>query len=195
MASLPKEVQYDMKKTRTFVARFYPEDAEHMRVFEELKNHKHAYIVHNKDCTEDGELKKEHIHMVISFPNGRKRTGLATEYNINKTVFEPVMGTLMGALRYLIHADNPEKYEYDIEEVHGELKTRLKENLIKGDRTEGEAVLELFDWIDSQRGMLRVRDIAGYCASNGYWDVFRRSASVFIKIVEEHNEMVKKRYE
>jgi hypothetical protein len=67
-----------------------------------------------------GELKKEHIHLLMKFNNSRD---LKTVHNyfsqfseLKENSFEIIRND-HGAKRYLTHADNPEKAQYKIEEV------------------------------------------------------------------------------
>lgn len=173
---------------RNFCLLLYPEDATHNLALEKIKvNYDYAYILHDKDVTEDGEIKKAHWHVVINVgKNARWNTAIADELGITPNYVEKC-GKLDRALQYLVHYNEPDKYHYDLEEVHGNLKTRLKIEINKDEKTEGEKVVELLDYIDNHVGYLKIRDFSRYCASNGYWDVFRRSGAIFLKMIEEHN--------
>lgn len=179
------------RKARSLSCVLWTDNEAHMKAFELLKLYKHAYIIHNKDTQEDGTPKKEHIHMVIEFPNPRSRTGVAKEVGIEKEHFEPCTRTL-GVLRYLIHADNPEKYQYDKDEVFGDMKPRLVESLEKGSESESERVCKLLDFIESAGRKVTVTELSRYCAENGLWDIFRRSSVIFIKVLEEKNDYLKR---
>ena len=64
----------------------------------------------------------------------------------------------------------------------------------KGDVTEDERVERLIDYI-GECGYLSLTEFSKYCASNGYWDVFRRSGVIFCKLIEEHNKYFVKEME
>ena len=74
--------------------------------------------LHDKDVNPDGTEKKPHHHIIIAF------NGPTTYQNVNKNICE-VLGqphpqylfAVKGAYRYLTHADNPEKYQYDPKEI------------------------------------------------------------------------------
>lgn len=94
----------------------------------------YAYIVHDKDIDDNGELKKIHVHMYLRYKNGRTIQSISNVYGIPYTNFalykhfkkqgkeyidtgsyeEPNRKL---RLRYLCHLDNPEKYQYDSFEV------------------------------------------------------------------------------
>lgn len=73
--------------------------------------------LHNKDINADGEIKKDHYHLVIFF-NG------PTTYNRVEKISKSINGTIpkrvispIGMIRYLTHKDNPEKAQYDDREI------------------------------------------------------------------------------
>ena len=79
---------------------------------------KYAWILHDKDVIlETGELKDAHYHYYLEFPNARSINSVADELGIEPNFIE-VVRDKKGILNYLIHAKNPDKYQYDISEVH-----------------------------------------------------------------------------
>lgn len=182
--------QEKSKKDRKFCGVWYPEDNSHCRALEYvIQNYKCAYILHDKDCDEYGELKKPHWHVVFTLENGaspRYSSAIAKELEIEENYVQ-CCKKVDSALKYLIHIDNPEKYQYDVDEVYGELKIKLKEVMQKGSESEGERVNELLEYIVTRDEKITMLDFSRYCAINGYWDVFRRSGAIFIKIIDEHN--------
>lgn len=75
--------------------------------------------LHDKDVNEDGTLKKAHWHVLISFEG-------PTTINTVKKLVEPLnapearkVGSARGLVRYMIHMDNPEKYQYDKSDIIG----------------------------------------------------------------------------
>lgn len=180
--------KFKKENGRNFCLLLYPEDKTHVVALEKIKsNYDYAYILHDKDVNEDGEIKKAHWHVVVNVgKNARWNTAIADELGITPNYIEKC-GKLDRALEYLIHYNEPDKYHYDLDEVHGNLKTRLKIEISKEDKTEGEKVVELLDYIDNYDGYLKIREFSRFCATNGYWDVFRRSGAIFIKMIDEHN--------
>jgi hypothetical protein len=67
-----------------------------------------------------GELKKPHIHLLFTFNSSRDLSTVQnyfSEFNELKENSYEIIRNVHGAKRYLIHADNPEKEQYKIEEV------------------------------------------------------------------------------
>lgn len=73
--------------------------------------------LHDKDKNPDGEIKKAHYH-IVGFWKGP--TSYERVYDITQELNSPIPQRIMspiGAIRYLTHKDNPEKYQYDEKEI------------------------------------------------------------------------------
>lgn len=108
--------------------------------------------LHNLDCNADGEVKKEHYHIILCFngPTTYNNVKSLTVDTLNATIPQP-LESIKGYYRYLTHKDNPEKAQYaesdirclngfnifDYIDVTGLEKTRLKvaviDDIIKHD--------------------------------------------------------------
>lgn len=73
--------------------------------------------LHDRDVDVDGEPKKAHWHIMLS------ADGPITE-NAVKKIIEPLnctipakVGSGRGLVRYMIHMDNPEKFQYSADEI------------------------------------------------------------------------------
>lgn len=91
---------------------------------EKLDSEHLKYIVsplHDSDKNDDGTPKKAHYHIVLIFEGNKSYEQIKS---ITDSLGQPIpqrVQSLQGSVRYLIHADNPEKYQYqktDIE-CHG----------------------------------------------------------------------------
>lgn len=106
--------------------------------------------------------------------------------NWNKDNYiSPTTKNYMNGLRYLIHKDNKEKTQYEIDDVIGTLKQSLIENLNK-DKTESDYILEIMDLIESL-GYIYITDFVKLICGNGLWSYYRRNAYTFNQVISEHN--------
>lgn len=69
--------------------------------------------LHDKDVNADNTQKKSHYHIILCYegPTTYKNVCSLTE-SLNQPIPQP-LEQLRGYYRYLIHKDNPEKYQYD----------------------------------------------------------------------------------
>lgn len=185
---------------RKMMLLLYPDDPTHVKAMEIIKqSYDYACILHDRDYfTEEdevknpehvaGTIKKPHWHIVIRLGNNaRWNTAVASELGIGLNYIQSIR-SMDNALLYLIHYNDGDKAQYDISEVKGNMKAKLKMLVNSDNKTEGEKIVDIIQYIKDYNGYIKVTDFAEYCATNGYWAEFRRSGAIFLKIIEEHNK-------
>lgn len=80
----------------------------------------YAFILHDLDVCEDGSFKTPHIHFVFIADKGQSKQNwintLSVMFSVPKeAIGVQIMGSERASLRYLLHADNPEKHQYNME--------------------------------------------------------------------------------
>lgn len=176
-------------RSRVHMLLLYPDNASHCDAMEKIKaSYDYAAILHNKDVTDEGELKKEHWHIVLRFNQAVWSSAICKDLGIEQNFIEDVK-RFDNALQYLIHYNDTNKAQYNTDEVFGNLKPKLQESINKVEKSEGEKIVELIEFIKNYDGKLTITDFATFCANNGYWAEFRRSGAIFVKIIDEHNLM------
>ena len=110
-------------RTRNWTMVVYPESApENWR--EILDNLHVPYLVsplHDKDKNPDGEVKKAHWHVVLVFENKKSYDQIKEIADKLNAPIPQKVESFRGMVRYLVHTDNPEKYQYSREDIenHG----------------------------------------------------------------------------
>ena len=75
--------------------------------------------VHDKDTNPEGEIKKAHIHILLMYDGVKSYNQiLEITQKINASVPQKC-GSAKGLVRYMIHMDNPEKYQYSRADIIG----------------------------------------------------------------------------
>lgn len=106
-------------RTRNFATVVYPESAPAGWQDILIEQFVPAFIspLHNLDVNPTGEVKKEHYHVIIMFDSIKTNEQA-------KEIFDKIGGvgcervqSIRGYARYLCHLDNPEKYQYRVEDV------------------------------------------------------------------------------
>lgn len=108
-----------MLKKRNWGAVIYPESApEDWKEILKLKGLTFAVSpLHDKDVNPDNTPKKPHYHIILCF------TGPVTDKTVNdilKELNQPIaipLESVRGYYRYFTHQDNPEKYQYNSNEI------------------------------------------------------------------------------
>ena len=82
-----------------------------------ISNYEFAWIKHDKDVDEDGVLKKEHIHVLVSFNSPRKLSWILSRF---KQSHIEIISSNSAYLRYMTHSDSDDstKYIYPDSDLH-----------------------------------------------------------------------------
>lgn len=179
-------------RSRNFRLILYPEDPTHVEALETIKKeYEHAYILHNQDLdNDDDDCKKEHWHVVIRFANAKWNTALADDLGIKFNYIRDCKD-LKKALAYLIHFFNPEKYQYDFEQVQGSkpLLDILWAVILKADKTQEELSNQILDFIENA-GTISVIDFMRWINANGLFSNLKSGSGWYREALKEHNEKI-----
>jgi len=140
--------------------------------------------LHDKDVNGDGEKKKAHYHVVLSY-KGNKSFKQIDE--IARKLHAPVpqrVSSLVGTVRYLTHMDNPEKYQYENEDIitFGGFDIESCLALSTGDKR--EMLREMIAFI-REKNIIHLVDFTDYCLSDkapvGWFELLTERNTLFIK--------------
>lgn len=171
---------------RWYCAILYPSDPNYYDYFDKIKllYNQVTYILHNRDIEENGQIKKEHIHILFNVgENARSIHTIAQEIGITENYLQGCNKNNM--LMYLIHLKNPEKTQYKIEEVRGELKEKLKE-LINKNKDNNEIMEEITEQI-KKKAINSINTLVYYAIENKCIDQVRKNQYLLCKMIEERN--------
>lgn len=161
-----------------------------------------AYILHNRDVidandvvdSQDGEYvladsqigngKKEHFHCVFLLDNA-KQLGLVANLIGLKSNYLQKVESKSGSIQYLVHKNNPEKAQYDLNEVVTNIKDIRKKYFADDDCIMKAS--KILDFITSYDGPVSITSVATWCIDAMCWDEFRRGQHLFSAIINEHN--------
>lgn len=114
------------RSLRTFAMILYPDsdsyDCESV-MSDVMSNYDFAWIKHDKDVDEDGVLKKEHIHILVSFSSPRKLSWILSRFK--QTHVESISST-SSYLRYMTHSDCDDSTKYIYPETDLHLSSKFK---------------------------------------------------------------------
>ena len=175
---------------RHYFILLYPlEDESHRLALNHIiKHYQYAFITHNQDLDSSDKLKKSHIHCLVSFPNARHLSAVSKELNISDNYLQPC-NSFNNSLYYLIHFNEPTKYQYSIDEVIGPLKPKLIKLINYSKLEEEEVLTDLFNYIDSHH-YLYFKTLCFYILEKGYWRFFKSNRFIISNYLDEHNNHV-----
>lgn len=80
----------------------------------------YCIINHDKDILPSGETKPPHFHAILTFSNAKTIETIAKTVGVENQYVSKIRTTTKSARLYLVHRNNPEKYQYDASEVYAD---------------------------------------------------------------------------
>lgn len=186
-------------KSRTLMLMLYPDNPDHVKAVSEIRDADIAYaiVLHDRDTWsaddevenpehKSGDLKKAHWHIVLRFSNPCWNTSVCTRFGIEDR-FCKKAESCDEALEYLIHKNHPDKFQYHIDDVTGDLASRLAMLIGKDGKTEGEQVLEILEYLDSFDRSVSVTELVRWACQSGHYGYLRQGGSLLMRVLDEHN--------
>ena len=106
-------------RTRNFATVVYPESApsDWKEILSDNKVPCFISPLHDRDINPTGEPKKPHYHVMILFDNVKTTDQAQTIFSVIGGVGCEIVQSPRGYARYLCHLDNPEKAQYEPQDV------------------------------------------------------------------------------
>ena len=157
-------------------------------VLEHIKSYfdQWAYCLHDKDVNdESGEIKKAHYHWVGSVKNPVSLSTISNAIGVPSNYIEFVRkkgnaDNWKGAVRYLVHASNPEKYQYDAQSVVTNFDVTRYINAYD----ETQQIVKIVGFI-RENPNCTFEQVFDFAVMNGCYSEFRRGAYIINKIMNE----------
>ena len=183
----------DKGKSRTWIMLLYPDNEDHQKIITEIPKDFPSAVWCSHDCdvnTDTGELKKEHIHYVLYFPNDVYKTHITKKYawyaEIDRWV-KPAKN-IRKRVRYLLHADDPDKYQYPIEALEGNVEHYIK--YFDSKSKEKSDVTKILFLIKYQTPF-SLMDMVQKINDMDCYDTYRRAAYTFNALLKEQIDFLK----
>lgn len=145
--------------------------------------------LHDKDTNPTGEPKKAHYHVCLTYdgPTTYKSVNDNICQLIGSSVPQRVL-SLRGIYRYLCHLDNPDKYQYNVNDIQ-------EYNNFHVDLTESEQVYEKSKIIDdiSDNDIRDYYSLINYYLNNGDYQRFKIVSTCtffFSKYIDSRNHSI-----
>lgn len=173
-------------KSRVWLMLLYPDCEEHKKIIEQIPTlfPSAVWINHDSDLTPDGKKKKEHIHYVIYMPNEVYKSNITKHFLWYADIDRFVIGAkdIKKRIRYLLHIDHPDKYQYPIAYLEGNVQPYLK--YIDKEKIETEQAMSIILYLKHHTPWTRAEMIKDIIEM-GCYSTFRRNAYMFTQVLDE----------
>lgn len=184
-----KEVIMSKKdaRTRCFMFTLYEEEPGFEEYYNKISLGRYAGIIHDQDVDDAGQPLKPHYHFVVYFKDKKSLEQVSEYYDIAVNRIEKY-NSLETALLYLIHRNQPSKFQYNENNVFGNLKSKLI-SFVEDieDIGENEKVSYIIDYIDSINDFVSFSDVMKWACINNCFAELRRAQTLFVNLIREHN--------
>lgn len=173
-------------RTRNWWFVLYPESAPKnwQEILDELHIQYAVSPLHDKDVDANGEIKKPHWHVILMFEGVKSYSQIKeiTE-SLNAPIPQAVNG-LVGTIRYLIHKDNPDKFQYPKEEIMCGGGFDVLEILNRSPADKRKIVRDIYDFI-SENDITEFYQLTDYAYKNNadWFDVLMDGHTVFFNAI------------
>lgn len=172
-------------RTRNYATVVYPESAPEgwQNTLAEQCIPSFISPLHDKDLNPTGEEKKPHYHVMIMFESVKTREQAMEIFDLIGGVGCEVVNSIRGYARYLCHLDNPDKAQYNTENVRA-LAGADYVSIIGLVTDKYKALGEMLDYCDENE-VHNIGDLIMYCRQERF-DWFRVLCDSGIYILKEY---------
>lgn len=170
-------------RTRNWASVFYPDSAPEnwLDIITELVVPCFISPLHDKDLNPDGTPKKAHYHVMIMFDSVKTSEQAKDIFKSINAVGCERVNSARGYARYLLHLDNPEKYQYSLDDVIALAGADYQSVIsLASDRT--AAIKEMMSFC-RDNNVVSFSDLLDYAMDNndGWFRVLTDSATIVMR--------------
>lgn len=143
------------------------------RITKEFPDARICWAKHDKDVKDDSTPVNVHYEILFRLPRDRSIQVVADKLAVEVSWLEWKRNWIK-SVRYLIHADQPDKYQYDPSIVICSDSRDYKYLTQVQPNQETEDIAVIFDFKDSHP-MATMKDLQDFALENNLWATFRRN--------------------
>lgn len=186
---------------RKFKLLLYPDNPSHVSALDKLINYSYCYILHDKDVIEDDDnfddltddhLKKAHYHVWVQLQFQKTISAFSKVLGIEQRFIRQCENDTKFIL-YMTHRENPNKYQYSVDEIQGTALSKVQAIYKKANMSEDDIVLDIINLIDSYNCYVTPRQFIIDVCSSGYYSEFRRNYYMFKDLYQDRMNIFVKR--
>lgn len=130
----------------------------------------YAMIIHDRDIKENGDIKKKHFHIVLTFKDTTTSQAVANTMKIEEQYVNKIRTTTKSAELYLIHKNNPEKYQYNPKDVIANFDYEEKYDGVEPMQQRKEIAFKIAEGVIKQYNLQDYVSVDEYAKNKIYYD-------------------------
>lgn len=126
---IKKDMDHDFSRSYNWATVVYPESCpdNFVELIKEVSCAWYAISpLHDSDVCEDGSPKKPHYHVLFHFPTTKSSSQFSDIILPFCGVGREAVKNWIGYFRYLVHADDPDKFQYDYNDINSNKSDFIK---------------------------------------------------------------------
>lgn len=128
---------------------------------------KYCYLLHDKDKKGDESLKAPHFHIFLQFNKTTDIITVAKAFEVDNTRVQKIMAkSYAQAIPYLVHANAPDKFQYNVEDVKANFDYKKAIENYKNKTNGTKRLDEIKEQIES--GIIREYNVNEYVTMEEY---------------------------
>lgn len=177
------------KKHRVYMFLLYPDEetGAHASCVDKIckSSYRHCGILHDRDADT-----KPHYTIVVYFDNARYPNSVAKDFGIDVR-WITVWDALHKAYRYLVHADEEDKFKYSTLDLFGNDIDVATGFCLRGDvQEEKQGFYAVVDIIRGWKGMIQYDAFFIRILESDLFPYYRKMGQIVFKMIDSHNAKV-----
>lgn len=153
-----------------------------------VKSYKfYAYIRHDEDINDEGRKKKCHFHVILKLDNACTINALSKKLGIPINFIQHIRNE-RAMIRYLIHFDDEDKYQYNFEEIKCSRNyQRFIKKCFEDKETEEQIISNINIFINNLNGLSYSQalfTLIAFVNDNAYDTIYKRYRNEFTTILK-----------
>jgi len=127
--------------------------------------------LHDMDTDPEGEIKKAHWHILLLYDGKKSYDQIKSMTDSLNAPAPQKAASAKGLVRYMLHLDNPEKFQYDRSLIIGHGGADVAEYLKPTSASRYILISEMMDYV-RENGVREMEDLLYYARENRFDDWF-----------------------
>lgn len=174
-------------RTRNWTFVVYPDSApENWRdIIDEEHTQWCVSPLHDMDINPDNTPKKPHYHVLLTYKGLKSYKQIKELTDALNAPIPQKCANVTGMVRYFVHRDNPEKYQYSVKNIHAYGGFDVEAHFVASTGERNELIKQMIDFVKSNN-IVHFADLVDFAITEHYYDWYPLLTSNSSYILKEY---------